>query len=268
MFRYFLYILLALSITLVPSIGGTAEELHAIKDKAPASRMYERAVEFFTKKFPETFRERLANSGKYIDMITDIFSEKGIPTELAYLPFIESGFSPFSVSPNGGTVGLWQFVTSTAKRYGLRIDPYVDERKDPVKSTEAAAQYLSDLYSNFGAWDLAVAAYNAGEGRMRGVRDIYRSKSTPTITKHYLPKLMAVITVVNDLERYGFELDNEMMEGEPDCREVTTRGPVALRALARRYNTTSGELKLLNPALLTDSTPPYRYTICVPVASN
>jgi membrane-bound lytic murein transglycosylase D len=258
---------MAFSLALVPSIGDTAEELHAIKDKAPANRMYERAVEFFTKKFPETFRERLANSSKYIDMINDVFSEKGIPAELAYLPFIESGFSPLSVSPQGTTVGLWQFVTSTARRYGLRIDPYVDERKDPVKSTEAAAQYLSDLYSIFGAWDLTVAAFNAGEGRMRGVRDIYRSKSTPTITKQYIPKLLAVFALASDPEQYGFEL-NETVESQPDYHEVTTNGPVALKSLARRYRTTSGEIKLLNPALLTEWTPPYKYTIRVPVRSN
>lgn len=251
----------------MPSIGGAAEELHAIKDKAPANRMYERAVHFFTQKFPETFKEGLANSTRYIDMIIDIFNEKGIPVELAYLPFIESGFSPLSVSPKG-TVGLWQFVTSTARRYGLRIDPYVDERKDPVKSTEAAAQYLSHLYSMFGAWDLTVAAFNAGEGRMRGVRDIYRSKSTPTITKHYLPKLLAVFTLASDPERYGFEPADETIESQPDYHEVTTNGPVALKSLAKRYRTTSGEIKLLNPALLTDWTPPYSYTIRVPVASN
>lgn len=267
MLRYFLFMLLTFSIVAVPTTGGAAQELHAIKDNAPANKMYERAVDFFTKKIPETFKERLSNSTKYIEMINDIFSEKGIPAELAYLPFIESGFSPLSVSAKG-TVGLWQFVTSTAKRYGLRIDPYVDERKDPVKSTEAAAQYLSDLHSMFGAWDLAVAAYNAGEGRMRGVRDIYRSKTTPTITKQYLPKLLAVFAVANDPERYGFELDNKEMAGEPDYHEVTTNGAVTLRSLAKHYNTTSGEIKLLNPALLTDNTPPYRYTIRVPVKSN
>lgn len=267
MLRYFLLILLAFSILVMPSFSAAVEELHALKDKAPADRMYARAVQFFTEKIPETFRERLANSAKYMDMITSIFSEKDIPVELAYLPFIESGFSPLSVSSKG-TVGLWQFVTGTARRYGLRIDPYVDERKDPEKSTVAAAEYLSDLYSIFGAWDLAVAAYNAGEGRMRGVKDIYRSKATPTITKHYLPKLLAVITMASDPERFGFDVADERVVHEPAYHEVTTNGPVTLRSLAKRHNTTSGEIKLLNPALLTDWTPPYRYTIRVPDKSN
>ncbi|MGO9613288.1 MAG: lytic transglycosylase domain-containing protein [Dissulfurispiraceae bacterium] len=238
-------------------------ELHDIKEKEPTSKIYERAVVFFTQKIPETFKERLNNSHKYIDMVTGIFDEKGIPFEIAYLPLIESGFSPLSVGP-GGTTGLWQFVRGTALKYGLKIDNYVDERRDPVKSTLAAAAYLRDLYSLFGAWDIALAAYNAGEGRIKNIHNIYTSKRTPAITKRYIPYLMAAYTVAQDPESYGFDPEDDIRNESIKYNEITTLQVVSLKTIAQRHNTTVKELRSLNPALLTDHTPPYRYTIKVP----
>lgn len=262
--RLLLSALLALLFLSMPALAKAAQELHAIKEKEPTKTMYERAVVFFTQKIPESFRERLINSSKYIDMVTAIFSEKGIPTDIAYLPLIESGFSPLSVSPRGA-VGLWQFVRATAQRYGLRIDNYVDERKDPVKSTHAAADYLRDLYSMFGAWDVALAAYHAGEGRIRSTPNIYQAKGIPSVIKLYVPYFMAAFTIAEDPERYGFDADEDMTDAQSDHREIVTNEPVSLKVLARKYNTTVSELKELNPALLTDKTPPYRYTIRVPI---
>lgn len=265
MVKAFLSVLFAVMCFVVPVTGNAVEELYEIPNRAETSKMYERAVEFFTKKVPETFRVRLANSRSYLGMIKDVFTEKGLPVELAYLPHIESGFSPLSVGP-GDTVGLWQFMRSTARRFGLRIDAYVDERKDPVKSTLAAADYLRYLYSLFGAWDVALAAYNAGEGRIRGISNIYSSKSTPSITRRYVPYFMAAYTVATNPEHYGFDHDDDDIGiAAEEYQEILSSRAVSLRTLARMYGTTVQEIVRLNPALLTDTTPPYPYRIRLPL---
>jgi membrane-bound lytic murein transglycosylase D len=264
MVRFLLSALFAVMLLAVPVIGGAVEELYERPNKAETSKVYERAVEFFTKKIPETFRERLANSQSYIGMIKAIFTQKGVPSELAYLPLIESGFSPLSVGP-GDAVGLWQFMRGTARQYGLRIDDYVDERKDPLKSTFAAADYLRYLYSLFGAWDVALAAYNAGEGRIKGISNIYNSKSTPAITRRYVPHFMAAFTVATNARLYGFDHDEEEIGITETYREILSPKAVSLKMLARTHGTTVQEIVRLNPALLTDTTPPYPYRIRLPL---
>ncbi|MBZ0157426.1 MAG: transglycosylase SLT domain-containing protein [Alphaproteobacteria bacterium] len=243
-----------------------AEELHAIREKASTSKFYERALEFFTKKIPEAFERKLHSSQEYIELILEIFKEKGIPEDIAYLPFIESGFSPLSIG-SGNAVGLWQMVKGTARQYGLRVDQYVDERKDPVKSTHAAANYLNDLYRMFGAWDIALAAYNAGDGKIRRLFSRDQDKSSvrlPEIINRYLAKLMAVSTVAKDPESFGIKPPESGGAEEREYREITTNRIISLAAIAEKYNTTVREIKGLNPALLTNRTPPYRYVIRLP----
>lgn len=247
----------------MPMSGFASEELAAIKEKAPTNRIYDRAMEFFTQKMPEEFEKRLSNSSRYIDMIIDIFNEKGIPLDIAYLPLIESEFSPAAIG-RGDAVGLWQFVKTTARRYGLRIDKYVDERKDPVKSTYAAADYLSDLYSTFGAWDIVLAAYNAGEGKIKRMVNTRKSERLPGGVYRYLAYFVAASTVAQEPEKYGFELREDMRRDETDHREIRTDRMVSLKTLAEKFHTTVTAIKGLNPALLSDVTPPYPFLIRLP----
>lgn len=260
--RSFTYAVAVLFISTLTVTSFAADDLHTLKKNQSIGKIYERTIEFFTKKIPQAFEEKLANAYQYLDIIIDVFDEKGIPSDIAYLPLIESGFSPAAVG-SGDAVGLWQFVKTTGKRYGLRIDRYVDERKDPVKSTHAAARYLKDLYGMFGTWDLALAAYNAGEGK---VKNIYKSKSAnlPDVINRYLAKLIAVATIARDPERYGLKSLDEIEYELVEHREIVTDKVTALKALADQYKTSVKLIKELNPALLTEYTPPYPYKIRLP----
>ena len=254
--------LLLFLLSQLPMNALAAEELHAIKEKASTGKFYERALYFFTKKIPEAFEKQLENSQKYIDVITEVFTEEDIPLDIAYLPLIESGFSPLSVG-RGDAVGLWQLVKSTGRKYGLKIDKYVDERKDPVKSTYAAAKYLNDLHRIFGAWDVALAAYNAGAGKIKRIA-AGRSFDLPEVINRYLAKFMAASTVAQNPEKFGIEPPETLYSDYMDYIEITTEEAVSLQAIAEKYDTTVSAIKELNPALLKDSTPPYKYILRLP----
>jgi membrane-bound lytic murein transglycosylase D len=255
-------VLFLLGLPVTAMSGGAFQE---IRVKADISSMYDRAVELFTRKIPEEFESRRNNSIRYIDFIKAIFNEKGIPYEIAYLPFIESGFSPMSVGP-GDATGLWQFMKGTAERYGLRMDAYVDERKDPAKSTYAAAEYLGDLYSIFGQWDIVLAAYNAGEGKIR--RLVAKTNAAephlPNVITRYIASLIAVIAMSEEPEKYGFAPANAAKIETVSYTEVTTIRSTVLAKIAAKYKTTVGAIRDLNPALIGNQTPPYRYVIRVP----
>jgi membrane-bound lytic murein transglycosylase D len=255
--------LLLLLFFLTPINVFSDDTLYSLKQTQSVDKLYEQALDFFTLKIPKEFEKRLNNSYRYIGVITDIFSEKGIPLDIAYLPLIESEFSPHSVGP-GDAVGLWQFVKITARQYGLRIDNYVDERKDPVKSTYAAADYLSELYVKFGAWDIALAAYNAGEGKIMRMLNRNPSVGLPTVLNRYLAYFMAASTVAQDPERYGFETGDETRNEDKEFRSVTTATVTSLKKLANKFHTTVAVIKQLNPSLLGDKTPPYPYLIRLP----
>ncbi len=260
--RLFILISLLLSLSL-PAYAFAGAGLEVIKDKAPTGKLYARALQFFTEKMPEAFEKQLSESQKYIDVITAIFSEEDIPIDLAYLPLIESGFSPLSVG-RGGAVGLWQMVKGTAKRYGLRIDRYVDERKDPEKSTYAAASYFRDLYHMFGAWDIALAAYNAGDGRIRRLLRTDNGARLPGAVNRYLAKFMAASDVAQDPESYGLTPSAQRTGNEPEYMEIVTDKSTSLSTIAAMFDTTVRIIRELNPALLTNATPPYEYIIRLP----
>lgn len=208
------------------------------------------------------FKELLGRSGKYMPMIAKVLNREGLPEELGYLALLESEFVANTTSRNGA-VGLWQFVASTALRYGLRIDDWVDERRDPVKSTWAAAAYLKDLHNRYGRWYLATAAYNAGPAtidkalQQSGASDFWSIKAKAQLseeTRNFVPKFVAISLIAMDPKRYG--LDDVVYEEPLDYEEVELKTPIKLAVLAQSAETDILGIRNLNPALLRDSTPP------------
>ena len=222
-------------------------------------------VRYFINQFSKSGRndlERaLARSGKYITMIAQVLHEEGVPEELAYLALIESGFVIHS-SSSSGAVGLWQFVPSTARRYGLKIDSWVDERRDPLKSTRAAAAYLKDLHNYFGRWYLAIAAYNAGQGaiekalQVSGAKDFWTLSTKAKLreeTRNFVPKFVAASLIANDPQKYGFI--DLAYEPPMDYEEMEIQGSLRLVSLAEMAGTDPETIRALNPELLQSRTP-------------
>lgn len=211
----------------------------------------------------------LGRASMYMPMIRQVFAEEGIPQDLAFLAVIESGFRNEAKS-RARAVGMWQFIQSTGRIYGLTYNRWLEERRDPVKATRAAARYLKRLYEITGDWYLAVSSYNAGPlsldraGQNLGTRnfwDMARSRWLRNETKNYVPELCAAILVGRHPDRYGIQVDPL-----PPFVYETVSVPVrtGLAALARMAETDTATLKHLNPELLRDSTPPGSYTLRVP----
>ncbi len=209
-------------------------------------------VEFFTGAGRSTFERWLKRSGRYMNLFRSVLQREGLPPDLVHLVFVESGFNVNARSVSAA-VGPWQFLRSTGKLFGLAVNQWTDERKDPEKSTVAAARYLQHLYSIFGDWPLALASYNAGEGTvMRAIKaqgtSNYWDLRLPRQTEDYVPQFMAVLEITSDPAKYGFdsvELDEPM-----EFDEVAFKGSVDLRTIAKLADCTVQELKALNPQVL------------------
>jgi len=208
-----------------------------------------------------TFERAFARSGRYHDMMVGILKEEGVPQDLIYLAQAESGFHPLAVSRVGAR-GIWQFMGSRARGYGLHKNPWVDDRQDPEKSTRAAARHLRDLYAQFGDWYLAMAAYNSGPGtvqaavRRTGYADfweLYRRNVLPKETRNYVPIILAVTIMTKNLAQYGF--DDVSMDQPAVYDSVTISYPVDLRLAAECVDATQAQLQELNPSLLRLTTP-------------
>lgn len=233
-------------------------------------------VNFFCGKKRDFFERSLARSGRYIPMMAAILREEGLPEDLVYLSLIESGFSPYAYSP-AKAVGPWQFIRSTGLRYGLKINGWVDERRDPYKSTRAAAAYLKDLHLQFGEWFLAAAAYNAGEGKVEKAvnrsrtNDFWRLSQKTYLnseTRNYVPKFIAAALIAAAPEKCGFE--DVLYESPMEYDEVIIKRPLKLKTVAELTNTTEETIKELNPALLRNLTPPSKdgFVLRVPAGSG
>ncbi|MBI4211719.1 MAG: LysM peptidoglycan-binding domain-containing protein [Deltaproteobacteria bacterium] len=219
------------------------------------------------------FERYLARAGRYQTLMRGILREEGMPQDLIYLSLIESGFNPHAYS-RAHAVGAWQFIRPTARRYGMRIDGWLDERKDPIKSTHAAATYLRDLYDEFGDWYLAMAAYNAGEGKVRrviassGTDDFWRISSMGrkyfrAETRDYVPKFIAAAMIARHPEKYGF---NVTPEAPFAFDTVTVDTQTDLEVVAQCAGTSVEEVANLNPHLIRYATPYHekRYDLRVP----
>ena len=233
-------------------------------------------LDLFQNSQRKQFTRWLSRSTKYQQLMTKEFAEAGLPLDLIYLSMIESGFNQRAYS-KARAVGLWQFMQPTGRQYHLKVDRYVDERRNALKSSKAAAQYLSDLYKAFGDWHLAVAAYNGGPGKIRGglkrykvdnFWDLASHKYLKMETKRYVPKLIAAIIIAKNLEKYGFSDIQYQKELEYDTLKV---GPgMALDAVALISNSTTKEIKRLNQELRQARTPLNRtsYTVNIPKHSS
>ena len=218
-------------------------------------------ISYFSNRGRGTFERAFARSGRYHDMMVSILKQEGVPQDLIYLAQAESGFHPLAVSRVGAR-GIWQFMASRARGYGLQHNPWVDDRQDPEKSTRAAAHHLKDLYAQFGDWYLAMAAYNSGPGTVQaavkrtGYADfweLYRRNVLPKETRNYVPIILAMTIITKNLSQYGF--DDVSMDEPVAYDAVTIDYPVDLRLVAECVDATPAQLQDLNPSLLRLTTP-------------
>jgi membrane-bound lytic murein transglycosylase D len=218
-------------------------------------------INYFSTRGRSTLEHALIRGGRYQDMIQKILRQEGVPQELIYLAQAESGFHPLAVSRVGAR-GMWQFMGSRARGYGLQRSWWVDERQDPEKATHAAARHLKDLYSQFGDWYLAMAAYNSGPGtvqqavRRTGYADfweLYRRNVLPKETRNYVPIIVAVTIMAKNPAQYGLD----QLETEKPIAYDTVRidYPVDLRLVAQCVDAPAATLQDLNPSLLRWTTP-------------
>ena len=218
-------------------------------------------ISYFSTRGRGTLERALARSGRYQDMIQRVLKEEGVPQELIYLAQAESGFHPLALS-RAGARGMWQFMASRAKGYGLERDWWVDDRQDPEKSTRAAAHHLQDLYNEFGDWYLAMAAYNSGPGTVQnavkrtGYADywqLYKRNVLPKETRNYVPIILAVAIMAKNPAQYG--LDKVVTEKPVPFDAVKIDYPVDLRLVAECVDASESTLQDLNPSLLRLTTP-------------
>jgi len=220
-------------------------------------------IDYFQHKGHGFFSKWLSRSERYIPIMQEILRKEGMPEDLVYLAMIESGFTPHAVSV-ANAVGPWQFISGTGKRYDLKINDWIDERRDPIKSTVAAALYLKELYALFNNdWYLAAAGYNAGENKILRAIDMYETRDFWEIskgsflkreTKDYVPKLLAAAIIAKEPTKYGFADIAYLPEMDLDTVEITSRTDLDL--IARLADVPYTTLKELNPELRRWCTPP------------
>jgi membrane-bound lytic murein transglycosylase D len=218
-------------------------------------------INYFSNRGRGVMERGLTRSGRYEDMIRQTLREEGVPQDLIYLAQAESGFHPLAVS-RAGARGMWQFMGSRARGYGLQRSWWVDDRQDPEKATHAAARHLKDLYNEFGDWYLAMAAYNSGPGTVQnavkrtGYADfweLYRRNVLPKETRNYVPIILAVTIMAKNPGQYG--LDTVVKEKPVPYDTVKINYPIDLRLAAECVDATAADLQDLNPSLLRLTTP-------------
>ncbi len=240
------------------------------------NKQVEMYLNLFQTRHRKIYETWLSRASIYLPLMEKELKYAGLPKELVYLSMIESGYNQRACSP-ANAVGLWQFIDGTARQYDLDINKYLDERRDAEKSTKAAVAFLSELYKEFGDWHLAVAAYNAGPGKISKGLDKYnvsnfwelaREDYLALETKRYVPKLIAAIIIAKNPEKYGF---SNVQKSRP-LQYATLKVPpgLSLDALAVACNSSVKEIKFLNQELRQGKTPPNRsgYEAKIPIASQ
>lgn len=268
----------------------TAAPVHKIEEleiiPTEINENVEKWISYFQNKGRPHMERYLLRSTRYEALMKKVLRDNKLPEDLFYIALIESGFSSQAFS-HASAVGYWQFIRGTGKRYKLKINQLLDERRDPEKSTQAAAEYFKDLYQRFNSWYLAMAAYNVGEGRIDRVTKKYKTKdfwvlskiklALPAETDNYVPKYIAAKLIAKNPDKYGFDGIDYMPPIEFD--HITVSQPINLRLMAEKMNLNYEDFKALNPKfkgeiapLETDSTlglriPPGSYEIAL-TASN
>lgn len=227
-------------------------------------------MKYFTGNGRKHFQRYLNRSSAWLPLMDAELERAGLPRDLVYLSMIESGFNPHALS-HAGAAGLWQFMPATGRMYDLRVDWWVDDRRDPVKSTKAAVAHLADLHKMFkGDWYLAWSAYNAGPGRVRraakagGTTDFWsltKGGHLPSETANYTPKIIAAAIIAKNAERYGFTIEPAPVF---DVQTIQVDGAVSLGVLAQLAGLTVDELKAYNPGLRRAATPAEGYALNLP----
>ncbi len=229
-------------------------------------------LDYFQGRGHSVMQKWLDRRSRYQPMVEEIFKEAGLPKDLFYLALIESGLNPRAYS-RAHAAGMWQFISSRARMNGLKVDWWVDERRDPEKATRAAAAYLAELHGMFGSWELALAGYNSGEGRVAKAQrrrpscPDYWCLDLPSETENFVPKFMAAVLIGNDPEGYGFTSNSSNAALEYDSMEVTEATDLSF--IAASAGTSVERIRELNPALRRWCTPPSAgsTTVRVPVGT-
>jgi membrane-bound lytic murein transglycosylase D len=258
-----------------PAPVASTDEIAALYKKHGFNKAVQRNLDSFSK-FKRSFSKRLVRSGRYVDVMSDIITKEGLPRELVYLPLIESAFKTDAYSRKHAS-GPWQIIPATAKKLGLKADWWIDERRDPIKSTKAAAKYLKYLFKKFESWNLTLAAYNAGEGRIRnavrkvGSDDFWALRESRFIareTKNYVPSYIAATAIAMAPEEFGIK--NLAYHDPLEYDEVVIDSPMSLDVIAKLTGVTDRVIKDLNPELRRWCTPPdvSEYTLRIPAGTT
>jgi membrane-bound lytic murein transglycosylase D len=258
-------------------IKSVSHDIDASDDKivvpSDINSRVQKWITYFSVTDRERFRRYLVRGSYYKPLVEALFKHGGAPSDLYYLAMIESGYSTHAKS-QAAAVGVWQFISSTGQRYGLEVNSSVDERRDPVRATLAAIRYLKDLHGVFNSWYLAMAAYNAGEGRIMNAIMAGRSHDfwtlaqkgwLPRETRDYVPKFIAAAIIGENPARYGF--DNLPDEGSfPRLEGYRVPALASISEISQLTGFHPDDIRILNPHLLRERTPasPNGYTVWVP----